>query len=83
MDNESFNYKKSFGKSVKHLRSIRRISQEHLSEKTGLHRTYISEIERGVRNVSLINIIKISQGLGVKSSFLLSTMEKEFINATK
>ena len=57
-----------FGKAVREYRTEKGISQEKLAELCGLHRTYISEVERGVRNVSLINIQKICDALGVEIS---------------
>jgi transcriptional regulator with XRE-family HTH domain len=56
---------KKFGLKIKELRQQRSLSQERLALKSGLHRTYISDIERGSRNVSLKNIEKISKALGV------------------
>ena len=56
---------KKFGLKVKELRQQKNFSQEKLALKSGLHRTYISDIERGSRNVSLKNIEKISKALGV------------------
>ncbi len=57
---------RKFGKKVKEKRLKAGVSQEKLVELSGLHRTYISGIERGIRNVSLKNIWKISKALGVK-----------------
>lgn len=47
------------------------MSQEKLAFECDLHRTYISDIERGTRNVSLDNIEKISKALGVQPKDLL------------
>lgn len=55
-----------FGRKVREKRLAAGISQEKLGELSGLHRTYISGIERGIRNVSLKNIWKISKALKVK-----------------
>jgi len=57
-----------FGRAIREYRLKEGISQEKLAELCGLHRTYISEVERGVRNVSLVNIEKICRALGVKIS---------------
>ncbi|MED4012940.1 helix-turn-helix transcriptional regulator [Priestia aryabhattai] len=73
---ESANLKQIFGQTVKKYRQEKSISQEKLAEITGLHRTYISEVERGTRNVSLINIIKIAKGLDINSSQIFMEMEK-------
>ena len=55
-----------FGKTIQSLRKARKISQEKLAEKAGLHRTYIGMIERAEKNVTLINIQKIAKALNVK-----------------
>ena len=52
-----------FGNKVRVLRTARGMSQEALAQKSGLHRTYIGGIERGERNISLINIEKIAKAL--------------------
>lgn len=55
-----------FGKNVKKYRIQSKLSQEKLGELTGLHRTYISDIERGLRSISLNNIEKLSKALKVE-----------------
>ncbi len=56
-----------FGERVRALRKQKGISSQlELALKTGLDRTYIGGIERGERNVALINIEKIAKALGVK-----------------
>lgn len=54
-----------FGDAVRKRRLRLGISQEELSYRSGLHRTYISSVERGKRNVSLRNIEKIAEALEV------------------
>lgn len=62
----SNNFRSSFGQRVRQIRlSKNNMSQEKLAFDCDLHRTYISDIERGTRNVSLDNIEKISNALGV------------------
>ncbi len=66
------------GRLAAHMRSLRRRkgwSQERLAEETGLHRTYIAGIERGLRNPSLKNIVKIAQALGVTPAALLDELQ--------
>ncbi|OGH29774.1 MAG: transcriptional regulator [Candidatus Levybacteria bacterium RIFCSPLOWO2_01_FULL_37_26] len=63
--------KKKFGQKLREIRKQKKLSQEDLSFKAGLHRTYISDIERGSRNVSLENIEKIAKALGVSTKNLL------------
>jgi transcriptional regulator with XRE-family HTH domain len=58
--------KQIFGYNVRKLRISQKISQEKLAEECDMHRTYIGGIERGERNVSLENIQKIADALGVK-----------------
>ncbi len=63
------------GATIRLLRQKRGMSQEKLAEMCDLHRTYISGIERGERNVSLINIVEIARALRVKPSSLLDRIE--------
>ena len=57
------------------LRLTAHISQEELAELCGLHRTYISDIERCNRNVSIDNIEKIANSLHITASDLLKERE--------
>lgn len=66
----------AYGKAVRTIRQAKKISQEELAELCGLHRTYISDIELGKRNVSLENIDKIAHALQVKKSELFVEVEK-------
>jgi transcriptional regulator with XRE-family HTH domain len=61
-----------FGRKLKEIRIKKNISQEELAFRSGLHRTYISSIERGQRNISIVNIKKIADALDVDVSDLLS-----------
>lgn len=58
---------KVFGRNVKKYRSKLGISQEKLAEKSGLHRTYISDIERFQRSISLENIQRIADALEIET----------------
>ena len=60
-----------FGLRIKELRLNAHISQEELAELCDLHRTYISDIERCNRNVSIDNIEKIAKALPITASDLL------------
>ena len=66
-----------FGTNVRKYRSELGVSQEHFAELCGLHRTYISDIERGQRNLSLENIEKIASALGTTVSQLFAEAENE------
>jgi transcriptional regulator with XRE-family HTH domain len=61
-----------FGRAIRRVREEQKINQEEAAERCGLHRTYYSGVERGVRNVSLVNVEKISRGLKVSLSQLFS-----------
>jgi transcriptional regulator with XRE-family HTH domain len=52
-----------FGRAIRRVRQEQKINQEEAAERCGLHRTYYSGVERGVRNISLVNIEKIAKGL--------------------
>jgi transcriptional regulator with XRE-family HTH domain len=60
-----------FGKRVREIRQQRGLSQEKLAELADLHRNYVGGVERGERNVSLVNIVKIARGLKVHPAKLI------------
>ena len=62
---------KDFGLRIKQLRAEKNISQEKLSFITGFHRTYIGMIERAEKNITLVNMQKIANALGVKIEDLI------------
>lgn len=66
----------SYGVIIRKIRQRNKISQEELAALCGLHRTYISDIELGKRNVSLENIDKIAQALGVRISDIFIEVEQ-------
>lgn len=61
----------TFGKNVRRYRKQMGISQEKFAELCGLHRTYISDIECCQRNVSLENVQRIAEALGIEAFELL------------
>ncbi len=63
--------KKQFGKHLRELRLEKKLTQEELADKAGLHFTYVGQIERGVRNPSLINLYKLAKALNIKGGELL------------
>lgn len=63
-------HRQSFGRRVRELRTERGISQEGLAHRAGVHRTYVSDLERGNRNVGLDNIYALAEALGVPAADL-------------
>jgi transcriptional regulator with XRE-family HTH domain len=68
--------RKRFGQRVRQLRLARQLTQEGLAELARLHPTYIGGIERGERNVSLDNLLKIARALGEHPSALFADFRK-------
>lgn len=60
----------AFGNRVRALRASRNLSQENLAETASLHRTYVSSVERGQRNIGLDNIFSLADALGVPAAEL-------------
>jgi DNA-binding XRE family transcriptional regulator len=65
----------ALGREVKRRREELSLSQEKLAEKCGFDRTYISMLERGVRNPSLSNLIKLANGLETSVSQLTEVLD--------
>ena len=64
-----------FGSAVKDRREALGLTQEEFAELAGIHRTYLSDIERGTRNVSLLNIERVAMALSLRISELLQLTE--------
>lgn len=60
---------------MKNIRLQQFLSQEDLADKAGLHRTYIGSVERGERNITLLNANRIAEALGVKLTTCLEEQE--------
>jgi len=60
-----------FGNKVKQERLKKNLSQEAFADKVGMHRTYIGMIERAEKNITLLNIKKLADGLGISISDLM------------
>ncbi len=67
---------RAFGAAVKGLRGELALTQEQLADLTGVHVTYVSQIERGRRNVSLYNIHRLALALGTSASTLMLSAEQ-------
>lgn len=67
----------AFGQAVRTLRTARGISQERLAEEVGIHRTYIGDVERGLRNVGLLNVDRIARALATDLAGLMTEVEAQ------
>ncbi|MFN8654643.1 MAG: helix-turn-helix transcriptional regulator [Gemmatimonadales bacterium] len=63
------------GRILRDLRVAKGLSQDAFAELSGVHRTYVGSVERGERNISLSNIVKFSQSLGVHASEVIAAAE--------
>ena len=66
----------ALGRAVRDIRTQRRISQEELAHLSGMHRTYLGGIERGEKNPSYTNLLRLAAALDVQASELLSRAEE-------
>jgi transcriptional regulator with XRE-family HTH domain len=65
-----------FGDAVRARREQLGLTQEDLADKAGIHRTYLSDVERGSRNVSLVNIERIGIALSLTLAELFGLVEE-------
>jgi transcriptional regulator with XRE-family HTH domain len=66
---------KQFGQIVAQQRKALNVSQEELAHRAGLDRTYISGLERGVRNPSLTVLCRLAAGLGITAGQMLKELQ--------
>lgn len=66
----------AFGRAVRAHRLKLALSQEELAERAGIHRTYIGDVERGRRNIGLVNAARIADALGTSLADLVSEMPR-------
>jgi len=69
--------KKAFGEAVREIRISQGKSQEQLAFDSNLDRTYISGVERGIRNISVVNIQKLAEAFDMSLTELFERIEKQ------
>ncbi len=80
-DGGTVDVKKEFGAIIKNRRIHLGLSQEALAERAGLHRTYVTDVERGTRNLSLESISKLARAFGISISALFSPVSSSAIGS--
>ena len=68
-------FRKQFGEIIRRHRKDMQLSQEELADRSNLHRTYISELERGLKTVSLLSLFRIARALDVPAYSLIQEVE--------
>ena len=63
---------KRVGATIRRIRQERKLSQDELARRADIHRTYMGGVERGERNLGVVNLIAVARALGVEPSVLLS-----------
>jgi transcriptional regulator with XRE-family HTH domain len=67
----------TFGKIISQLRQSAQLSQEELADRAGIHRTYVSQIERGLKSPTIVMLLKLSKGLETTPSKVMRLFETE------
>lgn len=66
---------RSFGQRLRAERTKQGLTQEGLASRVGLHWTFVGQVERGTRNLSLHNVLKLAAGLGVDPALLVAGLQ--------
>ncbi|KVD94056.1 hypothetical protein WS63_05165 [Burkholderia stagnalis] len=72
-----------FGEVLRRHRSARNISQEELAHRAGVDRTFVSRLERGIRQPTLTTLIGIGQALGISAADLVREAEAEYLGRAR
>lgn len=67
----------TFGKIVAQLRQSAGLSQEELAEQAGIHRTYVSQLERGLKSPTLVILLKLAKALNTTPSKMMLRLEAD------
>lgn len=73
--NQQNNELKALGRNIRQARYRLHISQEELSQRSGLHRTYVCDVELGNRNITFYSLVAMARGLGLTVSDLTRNVE--------
>lgn len=68
---------REFGRRVRDRRVELGLSQEDLAERAGLHRTYISSLEQGRRNVAVHNVVRLAEALDIDPAHLVQGLTSD------
>jgi len=74
MKNDCKNIKRTFGQKLRSLRLSKNLSQEKVAELADLDRTYISSVELGKRNISIVNICRLASALQIEIKVLFDDL---------
>jgi transcriptional regulator with XRE-family HTH domain len=67
----------AFGKLIAGLRQSAQLSQEELANRAAVHRTYVSQLERGLKSPTLVTLLRLSKALGTTPSRLMRQLEAD------
>jgi transcriptional regulator with XRE-family HTH domain len=66
----------AFGKALQRFRAESGLSQEKLAARAGVHRNYVGDVERGIKNICLLNMCRLTKALDVPLSKVMRVMER-------
>jgi len=67
----------AFGKLIAGLRHSARLSQEELAERAAIHRTYVSQIERGLKSPTIVMLFRLARALSTTPSRIMKQLETD------
>lgn len=76
------NTEQAFGLSLRNVRTTHSLSQEQLAEKSGLHRTYVSQLERGLKSPSLSTLFRLAAAFGIPPHQLIQRTETVLLESS-
>lgn len=72
--NSAHEVKRQFGRRLREVRKLKGVSQEELALRSDLDRSYVGQVERGERNLTLVNIHRLASGLAIEPYVLLESV---------